>query len=153
MNKFTHLPVYMWVLLESYAKTLAILCYYYWKSEHFFMHEYFRCSLENANHMNMVWNMFNRAFRSHWKYPMKFKGISHMVIIMWYIINADSANFKLASSLVDFCAPVLRVHKRRDAISWSISRSEVDWRGIRRWKVFWRSSATPLAGIPTHYHQ
>jgi len=56
-------------------------------------------------------------------------GISHMVIIMCYIINTDSANFKLASSLVDLCAPVLRVHKRRNAVSWSISRSEVNWRG------------------------
>ena len=24
------------------------------------MYEFFRCSLENANHINMAWNMFNR---------------------------------------------------------------------------------------------
>ena len=24
-------------------------------------YKFFRCSSENANHMNMVWNMFNRA--------------------------------------------------------------------------------------------
>ena len=65
MNNFQkvceYIYTFMWVLLESYAKTLAILCYYYWKSDHFGMYEFFRCSLENANHTNMVWNVSNRA--------------------------------------------------------------------------------------------
>ena len=126
MNKFTH---FMWVLLGSYAKTLAILCYYYWKSKHFFYVWIFQMLTWKCQPYEYGLKHVQQSFRSHWKYPTKFKGISHMVIIMWYIINADSANFKLASSLVDLCAPVLRVHKRRDAISWSISRSEVDWRG------------------------
>ena len=46
-------------------------------------YEFFRCSLENANHMSMVWNMFNRALDHIKNYPTKFERMTYSHAFTW----------------------------------------------------------------------
>ena len=60
----------MGILLESYAKTLVILCYYYWKAKEF--------------DANFIWNTLQLSMKTKWKQNdeylnrnIKWLGISH----------------------------------------------------------------------------
>jgi len=80
----------VWINLHIYVSSVGILCK---NSSNFvllllekwtlFMYEFFRCSLENANHMNMVWN----TWRVHYI-------VCHR--ILWTLI--DSTGYAYVSS-------------------------------------------------------